>query len=64
MLFPYLFKRKRPKNLSGFQDFVEKISDMGLDHLIVEASAPVRKKELSSGAGSNSISSANFWYIG
>ena len=35
-LFPYLFKQKHPKTLQGFDDFVNKIKEMGLDHLIVQ----------------------------
>ena len=34
VLFPYLFKAKRQKNLIGFDDFIQKISDMGLLHLV------------------------------
>ena len=33
-LFPYLFKIKHPKNLEGIDDFVQKIEEMGLGHLI------------------------------
>ena len=36
VLFPYLFKAKRPKNLLGFEDFVQKINCMGLYHLIYQ----------------------------
>jgi hypothetical protein len=36
VLFPYLFRAKRPKNLMGFDDFVEKINCMGLNHLIYQ----------------------------
>ena len=32
--FPYLFKAKHRKDLSGFNDFKQKINDMGLNHLI------------------------------
>ena len=68
ILFPYLFKKKHPKNLCGFQDFVQKISEMGLDHLIVESFSPVRKKEFSSERASSSEQSSkqssNYWYIG
>lgn len=32
--FPFLFKQKPPKNLQGFNDFLNKIVDMGLSHYI------------------------------
>ena len=34
--FPYLFKAKRRKDLNGFEDFVKKIVDMGLNDLIFQ----------------------------
>ena len=34
VLFPYLFKAKRRKNLIGFNDFFQKITDMGLLDLV------------------------------
>ena len=36
VLFPYLFRAKKPKDLFGFEDFVEKINCMGLNHLIYQ----------------------------
>ena len=32
-LFPYLFRAKRPKGLIGFEDFCDKIVEMGLVRL-------------------------------
>ena len=64
ILFPYLFKQKHPKNLSGFEDFLKKISEMGLDHLIVKASAYTRKNQKALSGGSTASSSVNWWYIG
>ena len=40
VLFPYLFKHKHPKNLTGFQDFLNKIDEMGLIHLTVKQTKP------------------------
>ena len=42
-LFPYLFKVKHPKNLQGFEDFIQKIQEMGLSHLIHSASTSLKK---------------------
>lgn len=33
-LFPYLFRAKRPKDLIGFDDFTNKIIEMGLNDFI------------------------------
>jgi hypothetical protein len=33
-LFPFLFRKKNPKNLPGMLDFVNKLQAMGLSHLI------------------------------
>lgn len=63
ILFPYLFRAKRPKNLLGFQEFVEKISCMGLGHLIYQkpktyiCPAQVKKAKLSDTSG------ANWWFL-
>ena len=67
VLFPYLFKAKHPKNLNGFNDFVQKISEMGLDHLIAKKSLST-KKSFHSLSQSNDTKSAknadNWWYLG
>lgn len=55
VLFPYLFKAKRPKTLVGFDDFLKKIDDMGLIDLVfkkqvnfyVQNSKERKKKEIS-----------------
>ena len=59
VLFPYLFKQKHPKHLSGFDDFINKIKDMGLDHLILQRPPKVDKV-----AFSNSKSEPKWWYLG
>jgi hypothetical protein len=67
ILFPYLFKRKHPKNLAGFQDFVKKICDMGLGHLIVSGIDRMTKNKslqsLSTDQSGQGLSE-NWWYIG
>jgi hypothetical protein len=75
VLFPNLFKKNHPKNLPGFQDFVQKLNDMGLDHLISQgASSPkkvaknqkseVHKRLTTSSETPSSSSSVNWWYLG
>lgn len=32
--FPLLFRKRKPKSFTGYQDFVEKLLDMGLGHYI------------------------------
>ena len=58
-LFPYLFKTKRPKNLEGFDDFVQKLDFMGLTHLI--AVKPKKITNLISSPSKNR--SQNWWYL-
>lgn len=65
--FPYLFKGPHPKHLPGFNDFVQKIHDMGLSSLIKEKN--VRKKVTSATTSLNvnkqsTSSSENWWYLG
>ena len=61
ILFPYLFKMKHPKTLPGFDDFVEKIIDMGLGHLIVKKKG--RTANVSS-IKSKTENSTNWWFLG
>ena len=63
IFFPYLFKRKHPKNLHGFEDFVQKIDQMGLGHLIVKGNQTKNPKSSLSSSGEGS-SRVNWWYIG
>ncbi len=55
-LFPYLFKMKHPKGLCGFEDFQKKISEMGLDHLIIKRFKPQGNK-------SNDATKINWWFL-
>jgi hypothetical protein len=57
LLFPYLFKMKHPKNLTGFEDFQKKIYEMGLDHLIVKRYKPVKENKKTSNEP------LNWWYL-
>ena len=59
IFFPYLFKHKHPNTLIGFQDFVEKIRQMQLQHLIVYKSRQIR---LESTKTTNS--GKNWWFLG
>jgi len=50
---------KRPKNLEGFDDFVQKLDFMGLTHLIA-----VKPKKITNLISSPSkTSSQNWWYL-
>ena len=64
---PLLFKRKA-KNPPGFADFVNKISEMGLDHLIAyrpkEVSFTSKRSVEGSGDFAANPSNDNWWYIG
>ena len=61
--FPYLFKAKRRKGLNGFQDFVQKIIDMGLSDLIFQKEINYQiEKSVKDSKGSNH-SELNWWFI-
>jgi hypothetical protein len=62
VLFPYLFKSKHPKDLNGFEDFLKKINEMGLTHLIVSKHSQ-RSNNLNSSLPSTS-KSQNWWFLG
>lgn len=58
-LFPRLFSKRLSKKSEGMPDFLEKISAMGLQHLIRAES-----KLKSEAPKVNSTVSQNWWYIG
>ena len=64
---PLLFKKKA-KNPPGFADFLNKIVEMGLDHLITyrpkEISSVARKSTEGKGDFSADAKNDNWWYIG
>lgn len=61
VLFPYLFRAKRPKNLVGFEDFVQKINCMGLNRLIYEK--PKFYNCPKSSEKNSSKDSTNWWFL-
>ena len=61
LLFPYLFKAKHPKNLNGLQDFVQKIKEMGLDHLITVG---IKKSTKNQDSPTKTGESVNWWFLG
>ncbi len=58
VLFPYLFKMKHPKNLAGFDDFIKKIHEMGLDHLIVKKFTALQRVK-----NTSNKPSVNWWFL-
>ena len=60
VLFPYLFRKKSRKDLSGFSDLTNKIHDMGLSHLTNSKKPKVTSQASSGGAESH----LNWWYLG
>lgn len=68
IIFPFLFKRLKPKRLPGFEDVVEKINQMGLKELIFKRSFMTKRHQL---VHSNNVTQNNdpeqnvpWWYIG
>ena len=70
VLFPYLFKAKRRKNLVGFEDFYQKIVDMGLLDFIYRREVkfhiekekkPIKPKE--SKSTDKDDSDVNWWFL-
>lgn len=62
LIFPYLFKHKHPKNLAAFDDFVTKIDEMGLSHLIVKRINSKLQPNLKSKT-EESVKSPNWWFL-
>ncbi len=63
LLFPYLFKHKFPKTLLGFEDFLQKIEEMGLSHLILQKKFTKRSKYLKSESKMEKKDSTNWWFL-
>ena len=63
VLFPRLFNKRATKQTPGMADFLDKLSSMGLNHLVRSdlhrTTAKTPKKETTS-----KTSSQNWWYIG
>jgi hypothetical protein len=49
---------KTPKDLPGFEDFCNKIGDMGLQHLIVKHCKTIKTKNQKA-----ANSSVNWWFL-
>ena len=58
--FPYLFKAKRRKDLNGFDDFVQKIHNMGLSNLIFQKQINYQLDNLAPKA---SATEENWWFL-
>jgi hypothetical protein len=64
VLFPYLFKAKRPKNLVGFEDFYNKIHKMGLSDLIYKKPQTYSaNKETKKNISQSTQESDNWWFL-
>ena len=63
-LFPYLFKLRHPKHLEGFDDFLNKINEMGLGHLTKQSSpkSSITRTQLNQQT-KNGVKK-NWWYLG
>jgi len=57
-IFPYLYKFKKPKNISGLMDFVNQLQTMGLSNLIVT------RLEKNPEKSNTSALPNNFWFLG
>ena len=65
LLFPYLFRKRCPKNLLGLPDLVEKLNAMGLSHLFNCKLEKIKvASKASSGEGESAESTINWWYLG
>ena len=73
LLFPYLFRAKRPKKLNGFDDFVAQIIEMGLNNLLFKSvrnfAVTKKAKEIKPTTGITSPvlvddSKDNWWFLG
>ena len=64
VLFPRLFSKRETKKIEGMADFVEKLTSMGLNHLIrIDSSRSVKSE--TKVKSSNSLSEdQNWWYLG
>ncbi|MBM3938511.1 MAG: hypothetical protein FJ333_07655 [Sphingomonadales bacterium] len=65
--FPLLFKNRAPKRFTGFQDFVDKLQQMGLGHFI-QYPIPKEVKKIdqiiSKSLPRTSTSEDHWWYLG
>lgn len=68
VLFPYLFKKNRPKKITGLEPFIEKINEMGLqDYIVVKnkATSSLDDRSFKSSIEKpNEAENLQWWYIG
>ena len=60
-LFPYLFRAKRPKGLIGFEDFCDKIVEMGLSDFIFKKPKVYKQNEPTKETKDEKL---NWWFLG
>lgn len=60
-LFPYLFRKRAPKNLNGLQDLIQKLTAMGLSDMILCAKKVKEEKNV---ASKEVTPPDNWWYLG
>ena len=66
LYFPYLFKAKRRKNLPGYEDFVQKIIEMGLSDFIFKRKPNfyVSKEQEEENKKKNfGVGKPNWWFL-
>lgn len=63
-IFPFLFRKRHPKQLTGISEIVSKIKDMGLSHLIKCQVKTITVSTLTPKATKNSLDTENWWYLG
>ena len=64
VLFPYLFKAKRRKNLTGFDNFFQKIADMGLLDLVYKREVKYFvEKKVQEKVTKTDDSDVNWWFL-
>jgi len=59
-----LFKKRHPKRLPGFEDFLVKLRKMGLQHLIQSKSQDISTQKKSKTVKSQDERNVQWWYIG
>jgi len=62
-LFPLLFQKTVRKKFTGFEDFVKKLSDMGLEHLIENSNKIQASKSLDTALKSTFKPDEQWWYL-
>ena len=62
-IFPYLFRKRSPRTLTGIADVLLQLKQMGLSHL-VQKNTKVEKKEVPTSSTPAISDSTNWWYLG